>query len=668
MGKNLYFKLAATNLKRDKKMYVPFTIAYITMVSIYFMVVTIMFSRGIADVPSADTLKSMFGLGMVVMTILMVTFMLYINSFLVKRRKKEFGLYGILGLEKRHVGRVIIWENLMLSAGAILLGIISGCVFGKLIFMLLYYSLHVSPKSKFDLPPEAFVITILLFAVIFILTSLFNLLQVSLANPIDLLKGGNIGEKKVRFVFIKTLLGLSFLGWAYYTASTVDHAIKALTQFFIAVMAVIIATNLLFEAGSLFFLTVLKKKKSFYYKANNFISISGMFHRMKQNASGLAAICILSTMVLVTVSTTTALYLGMDSIIKSMNRDDISITVQEEYSDKKYQEIIKKIETTADEYNVELEDILYYKYSDAFASLLDGEISRTREVPSNFDYDSIDYLTKYLIDVNFISLKDYNRMNNTEEVLEEQQVILLPGNSLDVTSKPKMPGTYEVKYVQKESKFTVRKNSSMEDKLFIVTADEKAEKELLQILKRGADEETERQSFIGINLRNPQTADEDFNRAIRDIFSESPKGFSSKSIIDDINEGYGVYGGLLFLGIFFAIEFLTATILIIYFKQVSEGYEDKERFVILQKVGMDDVEVKRTINKQILLVFFLPLVSALLHVAFARHMIIKLMELFYLYDTALTTWCMVVTCIVFMLAYILVYRLTAKVYYRLVRW
>jgi len=245
---------------------------------------------------------------------------------------------------------------------------------------------------------------------------------------------------------------------------------------------------------------------------------------------------------------------------------------------------------------------------------------------------------------------------------------LLPGKNLDVTSELKMPDNYEIKDVQKETKFTVRKNSSLEDRLFIVTANEKAEQELEQILKRGTDEEEKKQSFIGINLINPQAANAEFDNAIRGIFSDSTNGFSSKSIIDDMTEGYGIYGGLLFLGIFFAIEFLTATILIIYFKQVSEGYEDKERFVILQKVGMDDVEVKHTINKQILLVFFLPLVSALLHVAFARHMIIKLMEVFYLYDTALTTWCIAITCIVFMLAYILVYRLTAKVYYRLVKW
>lgn len=670
MGKNFYLKLAATNLKRDRKMYIPFVIAYITMVSIYFMVITIMFSRGISDVPAGDNLKIMFGIGMVVMTFLMILFMLYINSFLVKRRKKEFGLYGILGLEKRHVGKVIVLENLILSGISLLIGIISGCIFSKLIFMLLYYSLNVTPNSRFDLPAEAFSITLLLFSVIFILTSLFNLLQVSLANPIDLLKGGNVGEKKVRFVFIKTILGLCILGWAYYAALSVNHALNALTQFFIAVLAVIIATYILFQAGSLFFLTALKKNKKFYYKANNFISISGMFYRMKQNAAGLASICILSTMVLVTVSTVTALFLGQEGMLKIVNSDDISISIHEKLDKERFENVIDLAQVSANKYNLEIEDVLYFNYSNVAACLKDGELSKIEETKVGVDATAKDYyelVYEYIIDVSFVSLADYNRINGSGEVLEEQQVILLPGSNVEATSDFKIPGNYQVKSIQKGTKFIERKNSNLDDRLFIVTASDEAERILRKLLVSKNGEERE-QGFLAINLKDSKAANMDFVSEFREKLLKAGDTISSRTIISDRIEGYGIYGGLLFLGVFFTIQFLAATILIIYFKQVSEGYEDKERFVILQKVGMDDIEVKRTINKQILLVFFLPLASALVHVAFARHMIIKLMEIFYLYDVALTTWCMVVTCIVFMLAYILVYRLTAKVYYRLVRW
>ena len=667
MGKSFFLRMALTNIKRDQKMYVPFAIASTIFVSIYFMVVTIMHSRGIADVPAGKNLQDMFGIGMVVMNVIAVIFMFYINSFLIKRRKKEFGLYGILGLEKRHVGRIIVWENFIISGASILTGILFGCIFGKLIFLIIFYSLRVSPNSRFLLPPEAFTYTTVLFLGIFLFTSIFNLLKVRLANPIDLIKGDRMGEKKVRFVLLKTLSGAVLLGWAYYCALTVNNALSALTQFLLAVLAVITASFLLFEAGSLFFLSILKSKKTLYYKANNFIAIAGLFHRMKQNAAGLASICILSTMVLVTVSTCTALFLGQEDMLKRMNPNDMEIQMSEAVTEEQIKQLDTLITLSAKENNITIQDQFSYNYYVDSLLLKDGILSAP--APDAYKSNkSLSEIAQYLREINYITLEAYNKICGTNETLSENEILLLTDRETNTDSiYTSIPGDFKIKSIVQDSKFIKGKNSETDSKLFIVTADKQTGINLAKLLNPGLKEIYMNRTHI-INVSGNNKKLNLFSKEIQEKGLKIENVIHYKSIFTDREEGYGVYGGLLFLGIFFTIQFLAATVLIIYFKQISEGYEDKERFIILQKVGMDDPEVKKTINMQILIVFFLPLAGALLHVSMAKHMITKLLEAFRLFNNTLTGWCIFVTCIVFMAAYILVYRITAKTYYKIVKW
>ncbi|MGB8453779.1 MAG: ABC transporter permease [Anaerocolumna sp.] len=667
MGKSFFFKMALTNIKRDKKMYFPFTIASTAFASIYFMVITIMYSKGIADVPAGRTLQDMFTIGMVIMNILTVIFMLYINSFLIKRRKKEFGLYGILGLEKRHVGRVIIWENFIISAASIFMGILSGCIFGKLIFLIIFYTLKVSANSKFTLPIEAFLYTLILFLGIFLVTSLFNLLQVRLTNPVNLLKGDQMGEKKARFILPKTLTGAVLLGWAYYSALTVNNAISAIYQFMLAVIAVIGASYLLFEAGSLLLLNILKSKKKIYYKTNNFIAIAGMFHRMKQNAAGLASICILSTMVLVTVSTCTALFLGQEDMLKKMNPNDMEIQMKDTVTAIQLKQLDTLINTSAGQNNVNISERFSYNFFSDTILLKDGNLS----VPDPEVYEankSRSEIMEYLRDVNFITLDDYNKICGTKETLSQNEIFLLTQH--DIKEDPVRSfaaGEYHIKAVIPDTKFIQGKNSGADDKLYIVTTDMEDGVKLVKLLDPYLKNiKSYKINIINIDGNNKNL--ELFAKEIRDTVFQINAVNHFDSIFTNRLEGYGFYGGLLLLGIFFTVLFLVATVLIIYFKQISEGYDDKGRFMILQKVGMDDLEVKKTINKQILIVFFLPLAGALLHVSVARNMIIKLLQAFHLYNDTLTAWCITVTCFVFIFAYILVYSITAKTYYKIVKW
>lgn len=646
-------------------MFMPFILCYSIMMGIYFMVITIMTSDGVKNVPAGESLQSMFVFGMVIMTILIVIFMLYINSFLIKRRKREFGLYGILGLEKRHVGKVIVLENFLISFLSGILGILSGCIIGKLVFMLIYYSLNITPDSRYVISHLSFLITGVLVLALFIMTSVFNLLQVSLTNPVDLLKAQNMGEKKVKFIKIKTVVGLGLIIWAYYTAVSVSNPLTALNKFFLAVLAVIAATYLLFEAGSLFFLNVLKSRKRIYYKTNNFISISGMLHRMKQNAAGLASICILSTMVLVTVSTCTALYMGQEDILKQMNPSDITIDIYKTPDSEKINEVEKLVKDTANKFDVGLSDLYGYRKYKTTVLIKNNSISAMDDKI----YGSIKDLeenNQYMNTLEIITIEEYNRILGRETTLSDNEVILLTSvNRPEINEATNIPLEFLIKEINTDNKLINKKNLEETDVVYIIVKDDESAIKFLTELSPNAN--IEKDGVVLANINNEGKNIENFSSELKEKGILIDKVLRVNTIYTNRTEGYGIFGGLLFLGIFFTIQFLAATVLIIYFKQISEGYDDNGRFIIMQNVGMDEKEVKRTINKQILLVFFLPLAGALVHVAFARQMIIKLLGVFSLFNTSLTTWCMVITSLVFTVSYIIFYNQTARVYYKLVK-
>ncbi len=567
MNKGFYFRLARSNVMRSRQVYVPYFLATAIISGVYFLILAMIFSPGLKNVPGGQTAQAMFVAGIVVFTLFAFFFMLYINAFLVKRRKKEFGLYSVLGMNRRQVARVLKWENLIVVGAGVLAGIALGIAVGRLLFLLLMHMLHAAEGSTFVLPWFAFAGTALLFFAVFVATSIYNGIRIRVADTAELLKSDRKGEKESKTVLPATILGLLLLGGAYLVAIFSNNTGMAMGLFFPASFIVIIATYLLFNAGSIAFLRGLRRNKKLYYQPENFISISSMFHRMRQNARGLASICVFSTMLIVTVAGTSSLYLGQEQILREMHPYDLRMSLRDMKAET-YLEVDELLGKLAAEHHVEL--------------------SATPEklvTPENAPENNIGMIVRH---------------ENSEFVQLQNGLVLDKVLMLDI------------------------KGSEQDGMAFV-----------------SAFEETMLQKFEGVGSAN-------------DIYSAR-------------TNGYGVYGGLLFLGVFFGVLFLAVTVLMIYFKQVTEGQEDKERFEILQKVGMQDEEVKDTINKQILWVFFLPLIGALMHILAASNMISKMLEVFSLYDKTLTLGCIIVTSAVFALVYLVVYRQTANVYYKMVR-
>jgi len=570
MHKFFYFKLALSNVRRNKITYLPYLVATAVMSGVFLLISGLLFSNGMTNTPGGETAKSIFAFGLVVYALFTFAFMLYINTFLIKRRKKEFGLYGILGLDKRHVGRVLLWENTFVIGGGLLCGTAIALVFGRLLFLILMKMIHTIPGSTFSISFRAYSLMFALFFLVFLVTSVSNIIRVHTASPIALLSSEKSGEKDKKGLLPLAIIGAILLGGAYYFAWTTEIPGLALGIFFPLAIAVIIATYLLFLCGSIVVLKLLRMKKSLYYQPDHFVTISGMFHRMRQNARGLATICILSTMLVVTVSGTLSLYLGSEQMTRSMYPFDAQVYVAESATQ---QQIV--------------------------------------------DYDA-----------------------TLNKIAEENHVTLSADRSKLITKLPEGEEYRRNNFVWEDSKFVEVPTLIFYDKSYRMDISGTTENCIA------------------------------FVNAVRDQYSQS---FSEtpKLIVSDyytaMEQGYGFYGGLLFLGAFFAVLFLAVAVLILYFKQVTEGYEDKERFEILQKVGMDDQQVKKTINSQVLWVFFLPLAATTLHMLFASKLMAWMLRLFMLYDWGLVLTCIVGTLLAFTLLYFIIYRVTARTYYRIVR-
>ena len=570
MHKFFYLKLALSNVRRNKLTYLPYLIATAVMSGVFLLIAGLLFSKGLTNTPSGDTARMLFAFGLGVYALFTFFFMLYINNFLIKRRKKEFGLYGILGLDKRHVGRVLVWESTIILGGGMLLGTAIALIFGRLLFLLLMKLIHAAPGSTFSIPLIAFGLMIALFFVIFLVTSISNVIRVHTASPIALLSSEKSGEKDKKGLLPLAILGLILLVGAYYFAWTTEIPGLALGIFFPLVIAVICATYLLFLCGSIVVLRLLRMKKSLYYRADHFVTISGMFHRMRQNARGLATICILSTMLVVTVSGTLSLYLGSEDMTRAMYPYDAQVYVPENATE---QQIVA--------------------------------------------YDA-----------------------TLNQIAAEHNVTLSADKSKLITKLPEGEEFRRNNFVWEDSKFVEVPTLIFYDESYRMDIEGKTEDCI---------------AFV-------KAVREQYSQS----FSETPRLIAS-DFYTSMEDGYGFYGGLLFLGAFFAVLFLAVAVLILYFKQVSEGYEDKERFEILQKVGMDDEQVKKTINSQVLWVFFLPLAATTLHMLFASKIMAQMLKTFMLYDWGLVLSCIGGTLVAFTLLYFVIYRVTARTYYRIVR-
>ncbi|MCM3443229.1 FtsX-like permease family protein [Metabacillus halosaccharovorans] len=657
MSKFFYVKLAITNIRKNGKTYYPYILTCMGTVSMYYIMHFLSLNEGLDNMAGGNSLKTILNLGTYVVAIFSVIFLFYTNSFLVKRRKKEFGLFNILGMEKKHIAKVMAWEALFVAFTSLIIGLFTGILMSKLMFLLLLKILHFKVSFGFVISWNSILGTVALFIGIFILTLLNNLRQIHLANPIELIKGGEVGEREPKTKWLLTFGGIILLAIGYYIALTTESPLNALNLFFTAVVLVILGTYALFIAGTITLLKILRKNKTFYYKTRHFISVSGMIYRMKQNAAGLASICVLSTFVLVMLSSTVSLYVGMEDLLRTRYPQDITVSANNlsvEASDE-----LHSLVMTEAEKQVTMTNPIHYRYLSLIAIQNDHTFSAGHEGKS---------FNKFSV-LNIIPLSEYNRLENQSMTLKQNEVLLstfhgeVEGDSIKIAGN-----TFDIK--ERIDEFSVEgmsEDSQLQVNSYGIVVSDESIVQTLNHSINGPDSDTTNLSYyIGFDAAGKIENEIALATNIQKILQEHSIDGYSEGREHSKESFYSLYGGLFFLGIFLGGLFIMATVLIIYYKQISEGYDDKHRFKIMRKVGLSNSEIKSAIQSQVLIVFFLPLVMAVIHIAFAFKIISKLLALFNLTNVSLFAFTTAGTIVVFAILYAIVYGLTARVYYRVV--
>ena len=666
MRKGLFIKLAVSNIKRNKGTYIPYMITCICCIAMTYMMFFVTQSKDLSvQVPDSVMVTSIMFLGIAVIYIFSFIFLLYSNNFVMKRRQKEIGLYNILGLEKGHIMKMMAVETLFTSVISIIGGIAVGILGSKLALLLLLKILHVPAQLGFYVCVPGVVVCAVLFLPVVIVTLFRNVHRVRLSQPIELLRSGNTGEREPKAKWLMALLGFICLGSGYYIAVTTKSPVTALGLFFAAVLLVMAGTYLLFTAGSIAVLKVMRWKKSFYYKIKNFTSISGMIYRMKQNAMGLASICILSTGVLLMLSTTVSLNMGIEDSLSDMFPYDAGFT----FNHVTFEEV-PRLRNAFDE-AVEKEKVPYEEKITQV--VLDISVARngndmeilTRDTAASAN---VEYLT-------VVPEEEYEKISGKTVELKPGEILAFQENG--GKGNISLNGvTYKVKEWLEEKPTYDRGNNIFYKTTIVVTKEDLQKMDALQKELVGKDRGYLKLEF-GLYIEGGKEADIKYGNLIREDLeplTETLKGeedsvspwFQSSIREEHYRSFYTLNGGLLFLGIFLGFIFLVGAGMIIYYKQMSEGYEDKERFEIMQKVGMSRKEVKSAIRRQILMVFFLPLLMAVLHIIMAFPMISRLLGLLGMMNTELYILCTAGTIVVFAVIYAAIYMCTAKSYYKIV--
>lgn len=658
MNTLLYPKLALTNIKKNSKVYIPYIFTCILTVMMHYMMCFLADNKALDTMSGGGMLKMTLALGTGVVGIFSVIFLFYTNSFLVKRRKKEIGLYNILGMEKKHIGIVLALENIYVALTSLVLGLSFGILLSKLLILGIGKLLRFSIAFGFEISVAGISRTLLLFVFIFGLILFYNLFQIHLSNPIELLHGKELGEKEPKTKWLLALFGILCLGGGYYISvslKTVNEMIIIL--FFIAVILVIVGTYCIFIAASVAILKILRKNRKYYYKTSHFVNVSGMIYRMKQNAVGLANICILSTMVLVMISSTLSLYLGVEDSLKETFPREIIIGGWE-FSEEDVEKLKEEVTKVTKVNSIEQNNATSYRYMELGVKTEGNIFSANKKGEWA---DSMLYL---------ISLQEYNKAFGETENLKEGEVIVFYGGK-EINDSEIFFGTksYTVKESMNIEKLDLLTAKNMILAHLIVLPDEGDMKEVCK--QMGSEWSEEDLTFIyGFNTGMTAEKQIEVYKEIQQIRSneqgEYNKAFRVDSLEASRSEFLSLYGGLFFLGIFLGSLFLMATVLIMYYKQISEGYDDRIRFEIMQKVGMSKEEIKKAIRSQVLMVFFFPFVVSAIHIAFAFPMITLLLSAFSLSHVSLFTMCTLLSLLVFGVFYIVTYTLTAKVYYEIV--
>lgn len=660
MTRHLYLRLAVGNIKNNRRFYFPFLLTAILTVACFFIMMSTSQSP---TLPGGETTRIVMYLGDIIVALFSVIFLYYTNSFLIKRRKKELGLYNILGLEKRHMAKVLCWETVLSGLIAIGLGLGLGALLDRLMYLLLLNLLRFDVSMTYTFLPRVAILTALLFAGVFVLLLLSNLIQVGRAKPIELLRGGQVGEKEPRVKWPLVVIGVLALGTGYYLAVTTESIMAALGVFFLAVILVIIGTYCLFLAGSIAVLKLMKRNKGYYYKPRHFVSVSGMLYRMKQNAVGLANICILSTMVLVTVSTTVSLYGGVSDILEHRYPYDLETHFYNAAEPVKgYARSV--LEQAAQEAGLEIEAMV--DYESLTMSLVQDGNALSAELSTDLPGAYVQFLTvegwEALTGQQLQPLGDHQVALCVQEGNLGDQINLL-GEDYTVTQR--------IQEAPKDGSLAAYVSNAY----YIVVADDVTLAHLHQA------EATSRNYSNDLNwkLAASFSGTDEEKREVIDAFRQQlkmeeltlngtsyPLDWFASVRQDNIQEAYGLYGGFLFLGILLGLLFLMATVLIIYYKQIIEGYDDRSRFQIMRQVGMSKKLISSSVRSQVLTMFLLPLGVAAVHLCFAFPLLTRVLSALALDNVMIFFWCTLITFAAFVVVYVLVYLITARVYYHTV--
>lgn len=663
-----YPRLALNNLKKNMFLYLPYVLTSSFTVMMFYLIRYLSSHPGLEKMTSgARTIKMTLNLGTIVICIFSVIFLFYMNSFLMKRRKKEIALYNILGLEKKHIMVMMFFETVITTLMSFVLGIIFGIIFSQLVSLFLIHLMKLTTTLTFHISWSSILMTLLVFLPIYFLSYLTHVISIQLSNPIELLRAGQSGEKEPKTKWFMALLGLICLSSGYYIAVSIDDPMTAIMLFFIAVILVIIGTYFLFIAGSIVILKLLKKNKRFYYQTSHFTSVSQLIYRMKQNAVGLASICILLTCILVMLSSTVSLYYGIEDTVSSYQQDSYHLKVfgYDDFTlptDQQFNTFYDQIKAQFQKNDIETDSFIHTKrYS---ISVL---FENNRKIITQSKNKT--YTVGYLI---AMTEQEYNRAYQQNIHLNDQEILVSSnffhfGNNLKVKNQ-----TYKIIKKVNQPYLLSNENPDAEQNLIVIMQDEQAIQEMMSQFTGDTLQPTENLSIVYHNQSQEKQAEDILDQCIDQFLSDTKKNkstisFYHSSQYETRQMFLEIYGSLFFLGIFLAILFLMATILIMYYKQLSEGYEDQKRFEIMQKVGMSKKEVKQTIRLQVLIFFFLPLFVSVMHMCFAFHMITMMMFSFLITDIHVFIICTVISVLIMSVIYAIVYIFTSKTYYRIVK-
>lgn len=670
MHKGIFSRLAKQNIRNNKSTYIPYIITCIFCIAMIYMM------EFLRDCPTldqavrqADEVRMIVFTGEIVVEIFCIIFLIYSNSFLMKRRQKEIGLYNILGLERNHIGIVIFLETIITSIGSLAGGIAAGIIGSKLALLLLLKLLHIPSVLGFYISVKGIFTCLFMFGIIFLMILFLNLAKIHLSRPVELLRGNNTGEKEPVAKWLMALIGFICLGAGYYLAVTTESPIKAITIFLLAVILVMAGTYLLFTAGSIVILKFLRRRKSFYYRTGNFISISGMLYRMKQNAIGLASICILSTGVLLMIAMTVSIYFGMNDIMLNRYPYDVDMSVTS-ISEEECQTAIEAFEKAIADNKVPVEKSVEEIYLDIVCSKNGDQILIK---PANTIRNSDSVLVLSLLDQ-----AEYERLTGISANLNDGEIFAWYPSAVQKDSVTVDETEFTVKKWLDKNPLTCGEDAVSDNAVLVVTDEDfKKFDEMRTEMYKGVSSAPAGEDLtlhLGLDITGSETDKIDFGTPVMEVVKDLKKngGLSENSWItsgirqQEYESYYADNGSLLFIGIFLGSLFLMGTAMIIYYKQISEGYEDQKRFEIMQKVGLSRREVRSSVRRQILMVFFLPLLMAMLHITMAFPMIRRMLLLFGMTNTKLFIGCTAGTVLIFAVVYGLIYLMTARSYYHIV--